>query len=819
MDWFFEEFGKNARRLGRDEGGVALMLTLSVFLLLYVACAGVYSIGETVRQKIELQNACDNAAYSAAVAQADGLGRMAMVNRALSWTYVQTTNMQMDYIIYKWLQLVSKRFHEDEENCRNHNDNSLFLCMCLDGIAGHVHDWYVGPGRGWFCGKVDVMGSLLGRSGLGMLDVNGRTVSIDDIDQALVDFNDVLQYRDIIHQMKGVTACLNAALPVINGEMQRAMEAAASSVLLHNLPEELRRNMDGDMNLSAANDIVKGRDFCYFYFTGAPIDPYAETEDNPRNGEGSYFDPLRNTELDERIFLSMADGAVRENLSDYFYRSSFFDFDTHGMAGGLDQWFIRTYPKEIDDPRDNVPPTEKSYRDLGICRTYKHTNRTDGGEVLRGHHTALNILEDNMPSCLHSRDNCPDQCATVPDNTAGLYADYEWASLQMYAVCFVTKWFRGVPITIRHMQTAYPLNDCPHLCESGALVNRRKHARAEYNPCYIDTVKMLAAVGAVTRTTEGLYYTCRHPHVEVENFWQWPRAEAFCYGFSRTYGDDKELYDTDKDLYTGEVARPWVLNERFYGRDGTIVVGLARKMRNPWVWLLHRVVTDEMVNEPGIYSAFDPIGADRSVVALSAARAAHRYNPSDQNTSDRNRLGIPAFMLAGVREYETRYDAVCADDWDFSHDHPRIEVSPGGRDDTEDFKRLRIGCVCGMKNARRFANCWNLCETDWDATLIPLRYAWAETTPWFDSVMYPDGVANECVWETVGAQNTRFSEYEHGNVLDVASRLPWMRFWDENGHAIFGELGIDDDSDGSGRVVPVFMRKFNASEVLKAKFL
>ena len=85
-------------RLRRDESGVALMLTLSVFMLLYVVCAGIYSIGETVRQKVELQNACDNAAYSVAVVQADGLSRMAMVNRAMSWSYIQLTNMQIDYI-------------------------------------------------------------------------------------------------------------------------------------------------------------------------------------------------------------------------------------------------------------------------------------------------------------------------------------------------------------------------------------------------------------------------------------------------------------------------------------------------------------------------------------------------------------------------------------------------------------------------------------------------------------------------------------------------------------------------------------------------
>ena len=58
------EFVRMLRRLRRDESGVAMMLTLAVVLVLYVLCAGVYAIGDTIREKIEMQNACDSAAYS-----------------------------------------------------------------------------------------------------------------------------------------------------------------------------------------------------------------------------------------------------------------------------------------------------------------------------------------------------------------------------------------------------------------------------------------------------------------------------------------------------------------------------------------------------------------------------------------------------------------------------------------------------------------------------------------------------------------------------------------------------------------------------------
>lgn len=101
-----------------DTDGFAVMLTLSIFLFLFVLCAAVYAVGETIHQKIRLQNACDAAAYSAAVVQADGLSRMATINRAMSWTYVQMTNHQMDYITYRWLKLTTLRFEEDKANAQ-----------------------------------------------------------------------------------------------------------------------------------------------------------------------------------------------------------------------------------------------------------------------------------------------------------------------------------------------------------------------------------------------------------------------------------------------------------------------------------------------------------------------------------------------------------------------------------------------------------------------------------------------------------------------------------------------------------------------------
>lgn len=115
-------FRNECARLVHEESGVAVVFTLCSFLFLFACCTSVWFVGENVRRKAELQNACDAAAYSAAVVQADGLSRMAVVNRAMSWCYVQMTKMQMDYITLRWLELTKERFEKDRRNADRTDD-------------------------------------------------------------------------------------------------------------------------------------------------------------------------------------------------------------------------------------------------------------------------------------------------------------------------------------------------------------------------------------------------------------------------------------------------------------------------------------------------------------------------------------------------------------------------------------------------------------------------------------------------------------------------------------------------------------------------
>ena len=57
------------------------------------------------------------------------------------------------------------------------------------------------------------------------------------------------------------------------------------------------------------------------------------------------------------------------------------------------------------------------------------------------------------------------------------------------------------------------------------------------------------------------------------------------------------------------------------------------------------------------------------------------------------------------------------------------------------FAAAQVGCVCGEDNAGRYARCWNLCETDWDAVLVPVRFART------NSGKYDSLVGNDVFWE------------------------------------------------------------------------
>ncbi|MCL1887865.1 MAG: pilus assembly protein TadG-related protein, partial [Kiritimatiellaeota bacterium] len=379
-------------RLAREEDGVALMLTLGIFLFLFVTCCAVYATGETVRQKVELQNAADAAAYSAAVVQADALSRMATINRAMSWTYIQMTRAQMDYIAWRWIRLTHKRFREDyHKNAktgkwtqkRHHVfkwppdwANSIFRPRrglgCLDGD----HDkegvgWYIGSGPNVEHEvRINVPSGKAFRYKVDQNDFDyyeDNILAIPDylvtvgpsfdtefsLDSAPDKWGDNL--ANVIHFAQLNIEVCNIMLMGVNEQLHEALTETAKDVLFMNLPEEIH----GDVAYTTSGGWSEG--------------PYHWDQ-----GENTYFSGLSNREEDEIIFLNMANGIPEHargggkvKLVDYFT-------DT-GLAAGLDQWFIRCDPAESRIGNQRVVHRELAgLVGKGIARGYKNANYEQG---------------------------------------------------------------------------------------------------------------------------------------------------------------------------------------------------------------------------------------------------------------------------------------------------------------------------------------------------------------------------------------------------------------------------------------------------------
>ncbi|MCQ2403563.1 MAG: Tad domain-containing protein [Lentisphaeria bacterium] len=824
-----------------EDDGAVLVITLAIFFFLFMLVSSVYAIGEAVHRRIELQNTCDAAAYSAAVVQADGLSRMATVNRAMAWTYVQMVRRQMDYVTYRWLKLTYKNYEEDRKAAKKWH-------FCLLPCDKHHKQ----EGTGWWCGQggkggmdkirlnyrfevknsdlKEVLENLDDSMGDGKLadeindssddffsdsddmfklrddmpstkkmvydtvnekvadgaelsdkeiedvywdvykkvspeppkyvdeqsqkrgmtnpawekwnhdfgvfadtnqisendyvcktcgkpmttkDFLGRTVPVDHSKclQNMMDaFNDAAKEKEKasstpsmqkgsskygwgktlaeqIRNDKEAIEMMNTSLDAISMNMILGMREAAQEILQMNLP----KNADGEIS----------DDFYYTLHVPTGSNPYGQKE----NGDSSLagiFSPLYNTEEHETIFLNMMDNEVHNSLVDYFVSgktgSGFVNLLTNGdrKAGGLDQWFIRTYPAEtMISNKKEIKPTGESYHAEGISRSYKNANRIEGAGSLSNNLRSNHVMSigDNLgitggsdlfgltdifssimdslkqeldfdPSCINRRSRFPEMCRKV-DDSVGLVSQYRWCSAKWF--CYFVVYPFG--ITWRH--PFFPKFYCKDHGYGTIWITKEfdrlfnGSTRNDYRPCFIGF------------------------------------DDTFIFkGHARIYGDDKDLVD---EQYTGTPARPWLLNEKFFGGDGTITVGLARRQRNPWqrimAWFYDYDAKSPNLSS-GLMSLFN-VKKDNFLWTASTARAAYR----------RNSDGIDS----GELNYDMKFDSSVFPD--------ALEIDYAG-DATSEMKKLRVGCVCDKgDNQARLEKSWNLSTPDWDATLLPVRYS------------------------------------------------------------------------------------------------
>ena len=194
-------------------------------------------------------------------------------------------------------------------------------------------------------------------------------------------------------------------------------------------------------------------------------------------------------------------------------------------------------------------------------------------------------------------------------------------------------------------------------------------------------------------------------------------------GHARIYGDDKEIFD---NRYVGAKCKPWILNERFFNGEGTIIVGAAKKFANPFSQLIGFLGNEKAIADydKSVLSAFK-IPRGNYMWTMSAARAAVRH---------RRRNG----KFDKERMYQVTYDPTPDAVTLYYHaakpvlyNHQEAEwcsAAAGFKTDDEleeEYGKPLVwdGCVCRSENAGRFRDIWNLCESDWDATLLPLRYS------------------------------------------------------------------------------------------------
>lgn len=879
-----------AARLWSEESGVALLLTLAVFLMLYLLCCGVWVTGETVRRRVELQDACDAAAYSAAVVQADALSRMAVVNRAMAWTYVQLCREQMDYIVYSWLDLACKRFDWDRKNkvktghiwdLRHYNFQDIdpiievVSAVATDGILRFglscKNKHHGEEGYGWYIGVGDTPEERKQRH----LSLNGKnefedSVAWEDLDGLLEPMRESQWKEHMAEQIEGhkkAILALNLTLESLNDAMRESIHRTVQYVLFQNLPRGPGGKLDEE-------------DMADFYWgtvggvSGVP-EVYGSKLGSQGTEEGSYFAGVVNSEEDEIQFLTMADGVPGRQagapgwmggrpvvLSDYFGLG---DGDSGNptdkglsryKAGGLDQWYVRG--SEYTAEPDGELVVKKEWDFLrnppgGIQRVYKHSNREEGAQwrlrlhyrpnhVFRGSISAIGdmdfgeyryffdpeallnevlpgayagtiikvvsevgtagvgavlletvtqiakqvigeVIEQTVSSIIeglasdlaeippsndHTQARYPEQCKNV-NETTGLVAQYEWASA--YWLC---PWYKFL-LQSRKADWHYRL-------PVAEFIGCSEHGYGQWLSWLPKEIGVLLGGGS---TRDG-YRSC---FINLDGTDDKDR-NTHLRGYARIYGDDKDIYD--RTGYVGETACPWLLDKSFFEGDGTILVGLARRQRNLFERLVDRAMRTELYRKPSLYEPFSPQpGGDRFLVALSAARAAWAPRP------DHPRTGMESMNdeTEPGNNYDPRFDGVT--DRKFKVD---------GVDGT------RFGCVCGKPDTQgRLLRMWNLSQTDWDATLLPLRHAFDEHSA-YDSYGKPeDGVFWEfdsagtnavkrlmgrlqgMTWANV-AQETEV--LRSGNILNIPASPEGK-----------GEGTDTDGGGGLGRVYELFLHR------------
>ena len=331
----------NMRRLGREESGAAFVVTLGVFLLMWVVCSGVYAVGETVRRKIQIQNASDAAAYSAAVVQADFLSRIATINRAMSWTYVQMTRRQMDCITKEWMKKTLERIEGDRNKMK-----SIHRSWCM-GICDGSHP-SSSPGINTFwCGLDGIDGIFSINSDLPIMIPN----IVEKIAKIYV--TALLPAESLKNGKSGASIGGLVGMPLKEQILLDKLNILTMNAMLLKLQIEYSGKVE-----DTVREVVKAN----LPETELGEFTYACQKESPL----TWFNTLNNTKLDERRFLMFAGDYAGKSANQVFNDG----VSSGKKAGGVNHWFVR-----VKASGQGVPETSSTQGSTGICRGYRKLDK------------------------------------------------------------------------------------------------------------------------------------------------------------------------------------------------------------------------------------------------------------------------------------------------------------------------------------------------------------------------------------------------------------------------------------------------------------
>ncbi|MBO4632259.1 MAG: hypothetical protein J5858_10075 [Lentisphaeria bacterium] len=212
-------FKQKMIHLVNDESGVALAFTLTVSLIIFLFGFAIYAVGETVRERIELQNAADAAAYSGALVQADTISRIAVINKAMSWNYVMMTRRQMDHIVDSWLGKVTSQWYQYRAATQAYQN----ICACHPRMEGV--NWRVGISPG------GVPGDVVHR----LIRINGtQDVFIPAIESARA-ANAARNPLSLLNSLRQCAASMNRAEKELISGLKKRIENAVEYMVKSNV--------------------------------------------------------------------------------------------------------------------------------------------------------------------------------------------------------------------------------------------------------------------------------------------------------------------------------------------------------------------------------------------------------------------------------------------------------------------------------------------------------------------------------------------------------------------------------------------------------